>query len=408
MHNLLHKFGDAARSFSFRRYGNVALNLIERRLRVTRPWSYPLLLDIVLTKACNLNCTFCISSTVETSRWLDFHRYERIARRLFPYARNVSFCSGGEPLLYSHVRDALRLANRHRVKTLMVSNGMLLEDEVCRWMTADQSLRNYYLSFDGSTRETVERIRRGASFDRIVENVTNLHRHKTDARVALPRLGIRYSVMKQNVAELPGVCKLAKSMGASSVVVSFVNFANEMDVQDSLYREQDLAAEVFAETRARAAEHGITVELPPLPRDDGDPRRCVEPWRFVQIDTDGTVRFCYRAWVQTMGRFDEGFGRVWRGEQYANVRATLDGQSPYFPYCQFCSECRGTNNEAAHDQRLHAAAYSFDRAEPQLEFNNRGEENRLAFKARRQELAAELPEQPPAVDEPLEEELPVR
>ena len=93
-------------SGNLRRLGNVALNSVEQWLNVSRPRSYPVLLDIVLTKACNLNCTFCISSTVEGQRWLPYDLYERVARELFPYARNLSFCSGGEPLLYPKIREA--------------------------------------------------------------------------------------------------------------------------------------------------------------------------------------------------------------------------------------------------------------------------------------------------------------
>ena len=71
------------------------------------------------------------------------------------------------------VFEVLQVADCYRVKTMMISNGMLLDDEVCRWMTADQSLWRYLVSFDGSTKTTLEAIRRGANFEKIVENVTN-------------------------------------------------------------------------------------------------------------------------------------------------------------------------------------------------------------------------------------------
>jgi MoaA/NifB/PqqE/SkfB family radical SAM enzyme len=391
------------RSAGLRRIANLAHNTLERRLGATRPRSYPISLDVVLTKACNLNCTFCISSTVEDRRWLAYDLYERIAHELFPYAYRIAFCSGGEPLLYPKIRDALRLAGRYRLKTVMVSNGMLLSDEVCRWITADRSLTSYLLSFDGSTKASLERIRRGAKFDKIIENVMNLSRHKQDAKTAYPKLGLRYSVMKSNAEELPGICALAKSMGIASVDVSFVNFANDMTFDDSLFFQQDLAAEVFAETRARAREHGITVNLPPLPRDDAGRRKCRFPWEFVEIDTDGSVRFCYMAWIQTLGHFDDGFRQIWRGEHYRRIRGTLHTDSPYFPYCAHCARRNGTHHEAAHNHSLHSDAYTFRDGGPGLSFNRRSEENRMAFKAR-----PEAQSQEPCDEEVPEEDLVVR
>ena len=109
---------------------NTVLSRLERKRRMARPRAYPRELDLVLTKACNLNCTFCISSTVGDNRWLDYGLFERVAAELFPRASRLSLCSGGEPLLYPRLRDVLRTAQGHGVKTLMVSNGMLLTADI--------------------------------------------------------------------------------------------------------------------------------------------------------------------------------------------------------------------------------------------------------------------------------------
>ena len=86
---------------------NVALTYTESWLRLSRPVSLPVILDIALTKACNLRCTFCISyGSLSGNHWLDYGLYERIAAELFPTAWDVQFCSGGEPFLYPKIRAA--------------------------------------------------------------------------------------------------------------------------------------------------------------------------------------------------------------------------------------------------------------------------------------------------------------
>ena len=118
---------DALGQVNGRVWANAALNYGEALLRIVQPLSMPVSLDVVLTKACNLRCVFCVSySSVTGERWMPFELYARIAARLFPTAHNVNFCSGGEPFLYPRIRDALALARRHRTKTVVVSNGMAI------------------------------------------------------------------------------------------------------------------------------------------------------------------------------------------------------------------------------------------------------------------------------------------
>ena len=86
-----------------------------------------------------------------------------------------------------------------------------------------------------------------------------------------------------------------------------------------------------------------------------------------------------------MGYFDDGFSQIWRGEHYRKLRTTIDSEETYFPYCKHCSMRNGVNHECSHDQRLHAEAYVIPGLERmQTEFNDRDQENRVAFAERRQ------------------------
>ena len=365
-----------------RAWANAALNYCEALLRVSRPMSLPVSLDIVLTKACNLRCVFCISyGSLSGDRWMPFDLYEKIAQRLFPTAHNVNFCSGGEPFLYPHIREALALARRHRTRTVVVSNGMPINLATAEWIVGDQTLHELKISFDGATKETLERIRRGASYETILANIARLDRLKRERGVAYPRLGIRYAVMKSNAEELPEVLEICARHGVEKLDVVYLNVTNDMDFGESLYNHAGLAARVFAEARRRGSHLGVRVNLPPLRGHDHPGHRCFKPWHFCQIDADGAVRFCYKAWRQRLGFFQDGFDSVWRGEHYQRIRQTADSDAPYFPYCRFCAVRCGFDQENAHNQKLHEDAYVIPGAEDlQIPFNERREENLGALK----------------------------
>ena len=358
-------------------YVNFARGYLAGLLGFSRLYCYPGDLDIVLTKACNLRCTFCLSyGSLTGSRWMDFALYEEIARELFPRAAIVRFCSGGEPFLYPRLREALQLARRHRTITHMISNGTLINRENAGWLVEDQSLHELYISFDGARKDTVERIRRGASFDNILNNLSYLTSYKNKQGLRYPRLSFHYIVMRSNLEELPEVFKLCSQYGVHQVKVAFLNVTNELDVDESLYYHQEDAAPVFQEARRRAREAGIRLDLPPLPSQDPGGHRCLKPWQFCQIDPDGSIRFCHRAWQQRLGFFAYGFVSIWRGEPYRKIRQTINSLTPYFPYCQYCAERVGFGKESSHNQRIHDEAYVIQGLEHwQVPFNQRRLEN---------------------------------
>jgi len=94
-----------------------ALNEVEFRLQRPVVRSMPQNVDIVLTKACNLACTFCVDYETPGAKRISLENFEKVARQLFPTARLVSICSGGEPYLHKGLEDLLRVARRYKLET---------------------------------------------------------------------------------------------------------------------------------------------------------------------------------------------------------------------------------------------------------------------------------------------------
>ena len=365
---------------------NTARNLWHGFRRQTHPASFPRDIDITVTKACNLRCTFCISyGSLGGQRWMPFDRYEKIAEKLFPSALRVYICSGGEPLLYRHIRDALKLAKSYATLTSMTSNGMLLDQDVSNWLVDDQSLHRLVLSFDGARKNTLEQIRRGANYHTILENVKYLSSLKLKRKKAYPLIKIRYVVMKSNIKEFPEIFEIAARHGIGEVEVQYLNAPNASLFQQSLFNYRILAEETFSDARVKAKEFGIKLYLPPAIVQSKRVKKCFYPWQFCQIDTDGSIRFCYHSWPQRLGFFDDGFEKVWNGESYSKIRSSVDSEKPYYPYCRYCPTRLGEGVREAHDQALHPESYFIPGLEHlQIPFNKRQEENIRSFKELRE------------------------
>ena len=360
---------------------NAGACYLEAFLRRPRPASRPVVLDIILTKACNLNCIFCISyKSLTGQHWMPFDLYRRIAGSLFLTAHAVLFCSGGEPFLYRHIRKALRLARENRVITRVTSNGMLIDADTARWIVEEQSLNDLRISLDGARKRTVERLRRGARFERIVQNIARLATLRNQRGMRYPDLRFRFVAMRSNVEELPELCAMAARIGVHRIDVNHLKVCNEMDAAESLYNDPGLARKAFGQARLRAAAEGVMLHLPVDPEKIRLRGPCIQPWEFCQIDVDGAIRPCYHAWRQRLGFFDAGFLEIWRGTHYARLRSTIRSSKPYFPYCEHCPQ-NGHDGAPAHDQRR----FDEDRVIAGLEslrvsHNLRSEENLAAFR----------------------------
>lgn len=358
---------------------NAATGAVEGALHRPRPLSMPATLDIVLTKACNLRCIFCISyDSPEHEYWMDFELYKKMARELFPTTLGVFFCSGGEPLLYPHIREALMLAKEYKTQATMTSNGMLLDEDVASWMVADQSLQELCISFDGARKATLERIRKGANYERILENLERLGRKKIEKKAEFPRTWFRFAIMRSNAEELPDMITLCKKHGLYKLEVKPLLVSGDIPAEESLKHHPQLAQEVFEETKARAKENGILLSLPSFSDAQQEkPCTCTKLWDFAQIDPDGSIRICYYCWKQRLGNIKDGFTKIWRGEHYAKIRSTQESDTPYYPYCKTCEVRFGPKKDKSNDEKLLLIP---GLEELSIDFNTRKEENVNAFK----------------------------
>jgi len=262
----------------------------------------------------------------------------------------------------------------------MISNGTLINQETAEWLVGDQNLHDLMISFDGARKETVERIRRGSNYDTILSNLDYLNGLKKSRRLPFPRVSFRYAIMKSNAEELPEIFEIASGLGLNRVDVNYVKVANDMDDSESLVNDPTIVQEVFRAARRKAREWGISLGLPPVPGEGTAGRRCLWPWNFCMIDTDGSIRFCHSAWRQRVGFFDQDFARLWKGEIYRKIRGTVDTANPYFPYCKYCAVRTGVDSPGSHDLRLQDETCGIPGLEHlQVPFNERARESALAF-----------------------------
>jgi radical SAM protein with 4Fe4S-binding SPASM domain len=345
--------------FRFLKFANKVVNKIEIKLGRTTLISRPTLVDVVITKSCNLACTFCKDYTTPGSQRLSQGNFERAARQLLKTATQMNICSGGEPYLHTGLEDMLRAAKRYGVRTYVLSNGTMLEESRMRAILEERLIDQQGFSVDGIKPETVAKIRINANLDKILANVEMVVRLRKELKAGAPSIVIRYALMRSNIEELPDAVRYWGAHGASGIDCSYLSLANGLDPDLSLFYHQDLYAEVRQQAmEAAQAFPGFQLNLPPTIAEDkkhlSKPKNCAFPWNVAIVDCNGEIMPCFCSWeALRIGNIYEGpetFGEIWNAERYKKLRATVnnDQGGKLYDYCAVCPVRTGWGAETAH------------------------------------------------------------
>jgi MoaA/NifB/PqqE/SkfB family radical SAM enzyme len=341
--------------YTLRQNYNHLLSSVEIRAARSRLRSYPLLLNIVPTKRCNLSCVFCFF--LRGQRGPDdmtLDTFNQIVTKIFPYPKVVEFSSAGEPFLNKNLMEFMAICKRYHVDNDINTNAMLLNEDICKWIVLHSRVTNLRISVDSAEKSTLESIRVGVDYDRVVSNIRLLAELKKKYRREYPVLHVTAAVFRRNIEELPDLIRHSKRWGIQRVSVGFVNLPEKMDKRESLFYHWDLTQQVFRESAAVALSEGIPLTLP------SDSYVCNMPWRFVKIDPDGSVRFCFKSWDNPVGNIleAEDFHSVWNNIHYQLIRKTINTDKPYFRNCFVCPRRNGERHIAAHIKN--EGRYGFD------------------------------------------------
>lgn len=122
--------------------------------------------------------------------------------------------------------------------------------------------RDIKVSFDGATAPTFERLRRGASFERVCANVRGLVDRLRRVRVRRPIVALQMTLMRDNVDELPALIHRARELGADRVkAYHLFSFRPDLDEQSLMGHLDHYEREVLPTSLALGEALGVDIQL---------------------------------------------------------------------------------------------------------------------------------------------------
>ncbi len=163
----------------------------------------PLKLHLEPTSHCNLRCVMCPQSMGATkdNGHMEMGLYEKIIHEARDFVLEINLFFRGEPLLHPRIVDMVRIAREAGIAVHINTNATLLRGPTIEGLL-DARLDKLTISFDAGEKEAYEEMRRGAKFEKTLENVHAFLRAKAARGVAYPYTTIQ--VIKFFDAAAPG------------------------------------------------------------------------------------------------------------------------------------------------------------------------------------------------------------
>ncbi|MDO8601460.1 MAG: radical SAM protein [bacterium] len=308
---------------------------------------YPFKLEAEHTTFCNKRCILCEHTYwKEKSERLDFQQYKAIIDQ-FPNLKWSNVTGEGTGFLNPDFLKILEYLRSKDVSVNFVDEFDFLDEEKARKLI-EMGVNCIWISMDGATKETYEKIKVGCNFEKAIENIKTLLRLKKELGSPFPILCFRFIVNNINYKEMPKMVELIHSLGdlGEGTKLEFTGLLVFKDIEHLAIKE--IPQEIIEATKKRACELGKEISFSHLWKETLPPPEKCTAWLEPYIMMGGYVLPCCAVLMSNRRDFlrkhamgnikDQSFRDIWYSERYREFRKLIlkkDGKMPIL-----CVGCR--------------------------------------------------------------------
>ena len=330
-------------------YSNIALLLIRKPLIVNRP---PEHLMISPSSICNLDCMMCPNShRIKNKSTMSISDFKSIINKIKP--KRLTIVGPGETFMNKNIIEIFKYAKEKCQWVSTTSNftlvGNIIEDII------QSEIDVLKISIDGATKETYEKIRQGASFETVKENIKSLEDSKRKLDLKEPKVRFNYVIQHDNYQEIDTIIELAHDLGVDNVAFSMVRTANQAlrDIpRDELLGKVKMGCAIAnkesintnLENILKGLQDSYWEKYSNYPNNGNGVKKfysCVYPWLSALVDVGGHVTPCCS---YKLPNPKDDFGNVlesdwediWNGEKFQELRRKIKNKNGVPSSCKYC------------------------------------------------------------------------
>lgn len=304
---------------------------------------YPPFIEVEVTTKCNLKCVMC-----EHTYWnakgkdMSFEEFKKVIDQ-FPRLKWVGVTGIGTSFLN---KDFLKMLEYLESKFISVYNMydtfFYIDKEIAKKLI-ELGPDIVYVSIDGATKETYERIRVGSNFERVINNIKNFIQAKKQTKKRFPQLIFHYIVSKDNVHEMVKFVEFIHSLDADEYGIIFTPLLHNFEEINGLVIE--IPQQNVKAVERKAKELGAKVYWSgAVPKNKPPISKCTA-WIMPFIFVTGEVIPCcagneanrreFQKKYSFGNIFEKSFKEIWCSEEYKRFRDMIHrGEVPIQ-----CTDC---------------------------------------------------------------------
>lgn len=188
---------------------------------------------LAIDDSCNLSCPSCRTDKIFVKSGKTLDKRIQLAKRIVDYVAeqkhdiNLHVGSDGDPFASLVYRYFIKhTKNFSHVRYTIHTNGLLVKKMHQRHEDMFRKLDVLSISIDGASKKTYEHLRRGGSYDKIIENLEFIASVKYKYNF---KFIIHFVVQAENYEEMPAIIKLAEKYCADNVWLNKITNWNTFD-----------------------------------------------------------------------------------------------------------------------------------------------------------------------------------
>ncbi len=274
----------------------------------------PIRLWVELTSFCNFRCVMCPNKDLEKKDkgYMDMDLYRKIVDEAKEFIFDINLNHRGESLLHPEIVEAIKYAKQNKMFARLHTNASLLSEDLAKNIIT-AGLDRISFSFDGYTKETYEKIRRGGDFDKTIKNILRFLEIKKSAGAKTPQTAIEAIDFEKTAGE-----------------------ELEQAKREFRSRFRDLPPDSFVIKEF----HNWAGEIKKKKHNPDNYSVCPFPWNALIILWDGSVLPCTQDFFNqhSIGNVkDNSIREIWNGDKIIHLRKKLTEQD--LDEFKTCSNC---------------------------------------------------------------------
>jgi len=283
----------------------------EERPKTFTSGEFPLHLDIEASCNCNLQCPFCAmrqkSIDCGPQSFMQMETFKKVINEGAEHglcAIKLNSCERGEPLLNKSLPEMIAYAKEKGIMDVYFNtNAVLLTHDISKKLI-ESGLDRLSISFEGTDPEFYEKSRKGASFEKVVNNIKDFIQLRNEMKAEKPLVRVQTIALPEIVSELDKYKEFWEKIADE---VSTIDYRDYSKIQGNLIADW----------------------------------ACPYLWQRMLITWDGTISFCQLDYFDSLklGNINKGDSicDTWKSEAMERVRRLhKTGKSHQIKLCDNC------------------------------------------------------------------------